>query len=206
MATETTTGNGAGAMPATETVEMSDGRKVDFVGKRKMLKHSEFAADGRWVFTRFDFKFEISDEYPENTITVRAPAHDRQLKDGSYALDSLAAHGAEQKFGDSAAGEDDVEDMYEAVKKTVDQFAGGDWSQRREGGGMAGTSILLRALVIKNPKRSVQEARDLLKTLDAKTKLALRNSPDLKPIVEKLESERASKAAKVDTSGVLANW
>jgi hypothetical protein len=206
--------NGAKA-PEIETVKMSDGRSVDFPGKRKMSKENLFNDDGRWIGTRFDFRFAPSAEYPANTITFKAPSPSDTVQIGDKvvnALDAYAAHGASQKLGDNAAGAGekdtpDPEDMFEAVAKGIEQVQSGVWRERREGGGMSGTSVLLRALVLSaDGKKTVEDARALLKTLDAKTKLALRNSPKLKPYVDKLEAEKASKASKVDTSAVLADW
>ncbi len=169
-----------------ETVQMQDGRSVDFVGKRKMLKETIISDNGQ-VSVRLDFRngetrlFTISDE----------------LKD------KFAGHGAEQKLGDETAGEEDVDDMCLAVDDLIDRLNKGEWSMKREGGGMAGTSVLLRALMELSGK-TVEQVKEFLKPLKQADKLALRNSPKVKPIVDRMEAEKVSKASKVDTNALLA--
>lgn len=206
--------NGASATEV--IVEMSDGRKVAFPplgpnGKgKKMIKEDLFDAHGHWVGTRFDFRFEISDAYPDNTITFKRPAADATVTVGDTkrnAREQLEAMGSRQKFGDAAAGEKDVEDMYEEVRDTIESFNDGKWSERREASGLAGTSVLLRALVLASGgKRSAEDARAYLKQFDAKTKLALRRDKTLAPIIEQLEAAKAAKAASVDTGKLLEGW
>lgn len=168
-----------------ETVTMSDGRQVDFVGKRKLLKES--IIDGNSVAVRLDFR---------NGET-------RMFNLPSELLYRFAAHGAEQKLGDETAGEEDVDDMVLAVDDLIERLNKGEWSMKREGGGMAGTSVLLRALMELSGK-TVEQVKEFLKPLSQADKLALRNSPKVKPIVDRLEAEKVSKASKVDTNALLA--
>lgn len=171
-----------------ETVEMEDGRKVEFAGKRKLLKDSIFAADGSIDHIRLDFR-------NGKTVNFVIPP---------ALLAQFAAHGAEQKLGDETAGEDDVDDMVEGVTELVARLEKGEWSTRREGGGMAGTSVLLKALVEKSGK-PVEHIRTFLSTKSQAEKMALRNSAQLKPIVDRLEAEKLAKNAKVDTDALLAS-
>lgn len=168
-----------------ETVTMEDGRIVEFVGKRKVLKQSLF--EGEDVQVRMDFR---------NGQT-------RLFTIPGVMLDRFAAHGAEQKLGDELAGLEDIDDCVMAVDELIDRLYGGEWSMKKEGSGMAGTSILARALCELTGKD-----RETIKTfLAGKSqgeKVALRNSAKLKPIVERLEEEKASKGSKVDTDGLLA--
>lgn len=204
-----------------ETIEMSDGRKVTFAGKRNIQQTMYFDKDGRWTHNQIDFRFETSEVYPENTIKVPRPADDFIVQVGDeprIGLEQYAAHGAKQKHGDLAAGakgkdgqETTVEDLYDAIKRGVDSFYDeGIWSERREASGLAGTSVLLRAMVMyskdRNTGKTVQDARDVLKGLDAKTKLKMRGTKELKPYVDKIEAARMEKLEKVDTSQVLAGW
>src|SRR3990167_3022738 len=171
---------------------MTDGRTVEFAGKRKALKSSWF--EGGEVRVRVDFR-------NGETRTLTVPA---------ALVEKAACHGGEQKYGDSYAGVEDVDDMIEAVEKVQENLTRGDWSARVEGSGVAGTSVLLRALMEYTGK--VKE--DVKAFLEGKTqadKLALRNSTrankacvSMKAIVERLEAEKASKAAKVDTSALFA--
>lgn len=168
-----------------ETVTMEDGRIVEFAGKRKMLKTS--ILDKEEVQIRLDFR---------NGQT-------RLFTIPGILLDKFAAHGAEQKLGDETAGLEDVEDYVMAIDELIDRLYSGEWGQKREANGMAGTSVLARALCELTGKD-----RDTIKAfLAGKTqaeKVALRNSAKVKPIVERLESEKVSKATKVDTDGLLA--
>jgi hypothetical protein len=170
-----------------ETVEMTDGRKVDFVGKRKLLKTSTIDRENEIVTVRFDFR-------NGETRLITLPEE--------LILD-FAAHGAEQKYGDETAGVQDIDDMVLAIDELDTNIQAGKWSTRREGSGMAGTSILLRALVELTGK-SVEEVKATLSGLSQADKLALRGASKLKPIIERLEAEKASKGAKVDTDALLA--
>lgn len=178
-----------------ETVKMEDGREVEFVGKRKMLKDSQFDSDGNWTGTRFDFR-------DSRSILFVAPELDKKLSNGIFALAQFAAHGAEQKIGDETAGEEKVGDMYEAVLELTERLTGGDWTKERTGGGMGGTSILIKALVESSGK-SIEAIRAFLKGKDKAAKDALRLSPRLKPIVERLEQEELAKSAHVNTEALF---
>lgn len=177
--TETAT-KPAKAPTAIETVTMNDGRIVDFAGKRKMLKSSA----GNQV--RFDFR-------NGETRLFTIPA-DMTLK--------FATHGAEQKIGDEAAGLDDVDDIVLAVDELIDRLYAGEWGIKREANGMAGTSVLAKALCELTGK-SREQIKDFLGKKTQAEKVALRNSAKVKPIIERIESEKASKGTKVDTDALL---
>lgn len=171
-----------------EVVSMSDGRKVEFAGKRKMLKDSIFNEDGSVKCIRLDFRNgQFIDFVPSPDLKAKAEAH-----------------GWEQKLGDETAGVDDVDDMQLAVEELAGRLYKGEWSLKREGGGMAGTSVLLRAL-IEFSGRTIDQVKEFLTGKSQAEKLALRNSPKVKPIVDRLESEKISKLAKVDTDALLAD-
>ena len=168
-----------------ETVTMQDGTIVEFAGKRKLLKTSTVNAEGG-VSVKMDFR-----NGQTRTFTVPAPL-----------MAKFAAHGAEQKLGDEIAGLEDIDDCTLAIDELIDRLYNGEWGVKREANGMAGTSVLARALVELTGK-----TRDQIKAfLSAKTqaeKLALRNSGKIKPIIERLESEKAQKGTKVDTDALL---
>ncbi|MDX2059959.1 MAG: hypothetical protein SFV24_19270 [Gemmatimonadales bacterium] len=169
-----------------EVVTLADGRKVEFVGKRKLIKES-IEVDGSPA-VRLDFR---------NGET-------RTFVIGADLLTRFAQHGAEQKLGDETAGIDDVDDQVLAVDELIERLNRGEWSQKREGSGVAGTSVLLRALM-EHSGRTKEQVQEFLKPKTQAEKLALRNSAKIKPIVERLEAEKASKAAKVDTDALLAS-
>ena len=168
-----------------ETVTLTDGRIVDFAGKRKLLKESSMTADGK-VAVRLDFRNGETRLFtlPDNL------------------LNKFAAHGAEQKLGDEIAGLNDVEDCVLAVDELIDRLYNGEWSIKREANGMAGTSVLVRALV-EHTGKTVDAIKTFLAGKSQAEKVALRNNPKIKPIVERIEAEKASKKANVDTDAML---
>lgn len=168
-----------------ETVTMTDGRIVDFAGKRKLLKESSVNADGK-VQVRLDFR------NGETRLFTLPDA----------LLNKFAAHGAEQKLGDEIAGLTDTEDCVLAVDELIDRLYNGEWSVKREANGMAGTSVLVRALV-EHTGKTVEQIKQFLSGKSQAEKVALRNNPKIKPIVERIEAEKASKKANVDTDAML---
>lgn len=169
---------------AIETVTMEDGRIVEFAGKRKLLKQA--------ILTNEEVQIRLDFRNGQTRLFTMPP----------LMLDKFAAHGAEQKLGDEIAGLEDIDDCVLAIDELIDRLYNGEWGQKREANGMAGTSILARALCELTGK-----TRDQIKAfLTSKTqaeKVALRNSGKVKPIVDRLESEKASKGSKVDTDTLL---
>jgi hypothetical protein len=183
----------AKAKPEAEVVTMKDGRKVEFVGKRRMLKNSIESSEGGPA-VRLDFR-------NGETINFTLPQE---------LFEKFALHGAEQKLGDETAGEDDVDDMYLAVEELVGRLNKGEWSIKREGGGFGGTSVLLKALV-EYSGRTVDQIKTFLQGKSQAEKMAMRNSTkvgpsgaSIKDIVQRLESEKVAKAGKVDVGSLLA--
>ncbi len=123
------------AAPSTKTpvhtVQMLDGRSVDFAGKRKMLK----VIDGDKI--RFDF---VNGE----TKVFHLP-HDHAH------LHRLALHGASQKIGDETSGEEKVEDMVNAVEAMIGRLnSSEDPFARVKGAGdsFSGSSIVIKAIAL----------------------------------------------------------
>lgn len=167
------------------TVAMTDGRLVDFAGKRRLLKSPIFTPEGR-VQVRFDFR---------NGET-------RLFTIPEQLLAQFAAHGAEQKIGDEIAGLDKIEDAILAIDELIDRLYNGEWGIKRETGSMAGTSVLLKALVEVYGK-PVETIREFLKGKTQAEKLALRANERIRPVVERLEREALSKRDAVDTDALL---
>jgi hypothetical protein len=168
------------------TVTMLDGRIVEFAGKRKMLKSSIFNHDGS-VQVRVDF---VNGE--SRLLTLR-----------DDMLSRYAAHGAEQKLGDEIAGLDDIDDCVLALDDLKDRLDRGEWNVKREAGGsLAGTSILVRALV-EHTGKTVEVIKAFLSAKSQGEKLALRNAPAILPIVQRLEISKVKKASTVDTDALL---
>ena len=170
-----------------ETITMDDGRIVEFPGKRKLLKESIIDDNAGTVQIRLDFR---------NGET-------RLFTIPDVLMLKFAAHGAEQKLGDEIAGikGDDLGDAVLAVDNLMDRLSAGEWSVKRESNGMAGTSVLIRALV-EHTGKDVEAIKEFLKPKSQAEKIALRNNPKIKPIVERLEGEKASKS-NVDTEALL---
>lgn len=184
-----------------QVVTMSDGRAVEFAGKRRMLKDAVITGDK--VGVRFDFRNGV-------TETFYVPEH---------LLAKAAAHGYAQKLGDSVAGmknEDgspaSEEDMYMEVESLAGRLGapGSDWNQVSEGGGFGGASVLMKAL-IEWSGQTPEQVKTFLGTKSAAEKMALRDAAgrpgktglSIKQIVERLESEKKSKAAAIDTEALL---
>ena len=175
--------------PTINTVTLTDGRIVDFVGKRKLLKASEVSPEGK-IQTTLDF---VNGE----TRTFTIP---------DALLAKFASHGAEQKLGDEIAGVDDIEDAVMAIDDLIDRLYNGEWGVARDKSGLAGASILMRALV-ESTGKTADEIKKFLSDKTAAQKAALRTNPKIKPIVDRLEAEKAAKSAKkadaVDTDALL---
>lgn len=176
------------AAPKTEKtpVTMSDGSVVEFNKKQKLVKTSTIADDGT-VSGRFDF---VNGE----TRTFTMP-EDMKAR--------FAAHGMEQKLGDAIAGEANVEDAILSFDDLLGRLNNGEWTITRSAGAFAGTSILIQALVEASGK-SVDDIKGFLANKTQAEKLALRRSDKLKPIIERLEADKASKSkSTVDTDSLL---
>lgn len=174
------------AKPQEEMVTMKDGRVVAFVGKRKMLKESLVDDATGKVAVRLDFR----------NGEIRTFVIPDSLKD------KFAAHGAEQKLGDETAGAEDIDDMILWVDELTQRLSAGEWSAAREGGGgVSGVSVLIRAIMESSGKTAEQIKAWLetetkrLNTSKQQLTTALRNSKTLKPIVDKIEAEKAAKAS-----------
>lgn len=173
-----------------ESVKMADGRTVDFAGKKRLLKESTVAEDNKSVEVRLDFR---NGQTRKITLNANSPL-----------LFRFAGHGVEQKLGDETAGLEDVDDATEAVDDLIARLAKGEWTSRVEGGGFAGSSVLAQALVEYSGK-TLDEVRAFLKDMKQAEKMGLRQDPDIKPIVERIEAEKAAKASKdskVDTAAL----
>lgn len=173
--------------PVIKTVTMDDERIVEFTGKRKMLKET-IIEDGV-VKVRFDF---VNGE----TRTFTIP---------SALILKFAGHGCEQKFGDEISGVEDVEDCIMAIDELAERLGKGDlnaWNSKREANGMAGTSVLAKALV-EHSGKPIEAIKAFLATKTQAEKVALRNNAAIRPIIERLEQAKAAKKTGVDTDALL---
>jgi hypothetical protein len=186
-----------------EIVDLEDGSKGEFVGKRKLNKSYVLNEDGTLNHLRFEFR-------NGRVLLISLP---------QSLLGQFAGHGGIQKYGDELAGmkpsegqdEVDIDDMVLAMEKLDESIQLGKWSTRTEGDGMGGTSVLIKALIAYSGK-TLDQAKAFLKDKDAKFKMALRledkrvskiNGLTMAGTVKQIEAEKASKGVKVDTSGAL---
>lgn len=190
-----------------EVVTMSDGRTVEFAGaKTKVLKEAivKVTRGDAVVDVPLD---QLTAEELANThvgdIFVRMDFRNGTFRDfplnPSLGL-RFAAHGALQKYGDQLAGEDapDLDDWAASVDKLHKQLTEGEWKKAREGGSMAGTSVLIMALVEITGKTK-EEVAEYIKDWNQAEKAAMRRDPEVAPIVKRIEEEKAAKLAHVDT-------
>jgi hypothetical protein len=181
-------------------VEMTDGRIVNFAGKRRLNK--EVIVESGNAAVRFDFRNGETRTFPVS---------------GSGLLIELACHGASQKIGDETAGLDDLDDMVVAVDDMITRLSAGEWTAPRAASGdsFAGASVVIRAICEATGK-GVQEVKDFLqRKLDtaaaAGQKLSRRalydsfRNPTSRTgqIIERLEREKKSKASAVDANELL---
>lgn len=202
-------------------VEMEDGRKVGFAGKRKVLKEvlvdeGKVVTDGDTitlqagaVSLRMDFRNGMTRTFPLNV----------------GLLAQYAGHGAAQKFGDELASPSSnpmsEEDMVLAVEDLNQQVnVEGNWTAVREGGGggFSGASIVVRAICEATGKTVDVVKAFLQKKLD-ESKAANPDKPLTRKqlydsfrnpnsatgkIIKKLEEEKLAKESKVDADAALA--
>lgn len=170
-------------------VAMDDGTTVKFPGKRKLLKSSTVSKDGFTLKTRFDFR-----NGEVRVFTIEA---------NNDLFSKFAAHGVEQKIGDEIAGLDDIEDMILAVDTIMERLEAGEWAAKRESSGLAGTSVLARAL-IQSTGKTAAVIKEFLKGKTNAEKLALRQNPKIAPIVAEIEAKKNKKEKEaVDTDALL---
>lgn len=181
-----------------EVVDMTDGRKVNFAGKRKILKDVVVGDDG--VSVRFDFR-------NGETRTFTVPA---------ALLYQLAGHGASQKIGDEAAGEKDLDDAIVAIDAAIDRLSRGEfYATRAVGDGFSGASVVIRAIAEVTGKSVVDVKAFLQGKLDAAkargetlTRQALYASfrnPATKTgvVIARLEADKKPKADAISADDLL---
>lgn len=167
------------------TVTMLNGDVVDFPGKRRIIKTTTIGDDGS-ITVRMDF---VNGE-------VRFFVVPQEL------LAKFAAHGAEQKLGDETAGLTEIDDCVMAIDELMERLGKGEWNVKREAGGMAGASVLAKALV-EHTGKTPEQIKAFLSTKTQAEKQALRANAKIKPIVERIEAEKVAKKSSIDTDSLL---
>lgn len=198
------------AKPEVVKVKMSDGREVDFVGKR--LLNKEYKVSGETVVATFDFRNGESRSF---SVSL-----------GDPILFELAGHGALQKIGDETAGikdadgQPDVDSMVVAVENIIGRLSGSGsiedrwYAERAAGDGFSGASTVIRAIMEATGKDVAFVKAFLEKKLAAgkeggltRQKLyASFRAPGTKtaPIIERLEKEKKAPTPALNADAELA--
>lgn len=206
-------------VPAKKTTEylevaMTDGRKVSFAGKRKVVK--ETVLDESKIVVEGDVM-----QVQAGAISIRMDFRNGETRLMPLPLSLLArfaGHGAEQKFGDELATTADKplteEDMVLAIDDLNAQIQAGKWGAGRAssgGGGVSGASIVVQAICQATGKDLATVKAYLQKKLDADeglTRRALYDSFRVAGtktgiIIKALEEAKLAKTAKVDADEAL---
>lgn len=162
-------------VPAKKTTEylevaMTDGRKVSFAGKRKVVK--ETVLDESKIVVEGDVM-----QVQAGAISIRMDFRNGETRLMPLPLSLLArfaGHGAEQKYGDELATTADKplteEDMVLAIDDLNAQIQVGKWGAGRAssgGGGVSGASIVVQAICQATGKDLATVKAYLQKKLDA---------------------------------------
>ncbi len=195
-------------------VTMTDGRKVSFAGKRKVVK--ETVLDESKIVVEGDV-MQVS----AGAISIRMDFRNGETRLMPLPLSLLArfaGHGAEQKYGDELATTADKplteDDMVLAIDDLNAQIQAGKWGAGRAssgGGGVSGASIVVQAICQATGKDLATVKAYLQKKLDADeglTRRALYDSFRVAGtktgiIIKALEEAKLAKTAKVDADEAL---
>lgn len=218
----TTETEAAPKRPATEytKVTMTDGRTVEFPGKRQLSKESLIPGQNGYSgnpAVRLDFVNGETRTYeiPGGELLTAILAGDAgvDLTDSDKARLVLfirhATHGAEQKLGDELAvspkkgdPEPTIEDKVEWIDELLGRLYSLEWSTQRQADPLAGAGVLVRALMELSGK-SREEIRDFLKPMKREERAAIKLAPAVRKVIDRLEAE-ALAAKGVDASSALA--
>lgn len=172
-------------------VTMSDTRIVEFGQNQRVLKDL-LIEDGVPTGVRFDF---ANGETRTVLISEVLPLHAR-----------LAVHGLAQKLGDEYSGEKTVDDCLLVFDNLAKELRSGVFNPGRSGDSLSGAGTLAKA-VVEAFGIEMDQARETLKSLSAKEKLALRDMDGVKEVIARLEAEKATKAKEgVNTQDLLAKF
>jgi len=198
-------------------VTMTDGRVVQFAGKRKVSKE-----------TVIDYtKIQVDEasgivQFEAGAVAVRMDFRNGETRLIPLPLSLIArfaGHGGEQKFGDELATSADKplseEDMVIAIDDLNSQIQKGDWGKGRAsgGGGVSGASLVVQAIMQATGKDLATVKAYLQKKLDSDKELSRRALYDsfrvagtkTGVIIKALEDAKLAKNAKVDADAELGN-
>jgi len=196
-------------------VAMTDGRTVQFAGKRKVNKET-LVDDSKIVIDGDTMQIQAG------AISVRMDFRNgetRTLPLPLVLLAQFAGHGGEQKFGDELATTADKplseEDMVIAIDDLNALIQSGKWGAGRAsgGGGVSGASVVVQAIMEATGKDLATVKAFLQRKLDSDKDLSRRALYDsfrvqgtkTGVIIARLEAAKLQKAAKVDADAELEN-
>lgn len=195
-------------------ITMTDGRKVNFAGKRKVNK--ETLVDDSGIVIE-DGVMQIT----AGAVSIRMDFRNGETRTIPLPLALLArfaGHGAEQKFGDELATSADKplseDDMVLAIDDLNALVQSGKWGAGRaaSGGGVSGASVVVQAICEATGKDVATVKAYLQKKLDADPALTRRALYDsfrvagtkTGVIIKRMEDAKLAKVAKVDADAELA--
>jgi hypothetical protein len=168
-------------------VAAEDGNTYEFGEKAKVKKLSSL--EGSTAVIKFVFRngaVRSTQFAPDHALFAR-----------------LAQHGADQKIGDEFAGLDDPEDCVAAFEGIAARLQAGEWSEKRASEGLAGTSMLARALAEVTGK-PLAEVKERLAKTPKEQKAAIGKQKAVAAVIERLKAERdAKKGTAVDADAAL---
>jgi hypothetical protein len=196
-------------------VKMTDGRVVQFAGKRKVNKET-LIDESKIAVEEGIVQFE------PGAVCVRMDFRNGDTRTISLPLGLIArfaGHGGEQKFGDELATPADKpmseEDMVIAIDDLNAVIQKGDWGRGRAsgGGGVSGASLVVQAIMEATGKDLATVKAYLQKKLDGDKDLTRRALYDsfrvagtkTGIIIKRMEEAKLAKTAKVDADAELAN-
>lgn len=195
-------------------VQMTDGRTVNFPGKRKVQK--ETIIDESKIVIEGDVM-----QLQAGAVKVRMDFRNGQTRTIPLPLSlfaRFAGHGGEQKFGDELASSADKplseEDMVIAIDDLNGEIQKGNWGKGRAsgGGGVSGAHIVVQALMEISGKDQETVKAYLQGLLDKNPDLTRRAMYDsfraegtkTGAVIKRLEAEKGKKAAAVNADDALA--
>lgn len=107
---------------------------------------------------------------------------------------AAAWHGIAQKLGDAYAGAANVEEAKVRFQAVYEQLTEGDWVSESRGGG-GGQASLLASAVAEALGQPLEDVQKTLAGMDKDTRKSIRNHKDVKPVLARMEAERAAARA-----------
>lgn len=159
-------------------ITMNNGSVIEFGEKQRMKKAHSVGADGQ-VTVVIDF------DNGESVAVTVSPTSATGL--------AACGHGLSQKLGDAAAGADNTNDAFESVLEIASRLSNDQWFKVSEGGTASsakGSSELVEALVVVLGQTK-DAVRTMLGQLSQGDKMALRKTPRVAEVIERLKAERA---------------